>query len=136
MIKELATGIKAVFDAASAFNTALSGGLWYLQAKQDVTAPYGVFFFISSTPDEIMGDATKKIVKTEWQFNIVSENDDGGQEAAELVELMETAFNWITTMTVTGYNVVKIQQAGILTATVENEIYEIPVRYEIWLEES
>lgn len=108
--------IKALLDAiykkftdgeAEAGETALydylSGGLYFQQAPQKASSPYGVYFVVGDDRDEAMGGRTDCIHNVEIQFNIFDETDDGGAALMTISDSIDKLYAW-QTMTITGYS--------------------------------
>ena len=133
MIAQIARAIMQKFDGEMDLKNALIGGLYFQQAPQDATFPYGVFYFNGVTQQEIMGDADDSIQEVDIQFNLFSEKEDGGAELAMLSELFNTAFNW-QDIYADGYHYIKMQRENILPLIYVDEIWQITTNYSLWLQ--
>ena len=133
MILELCTGIYSFYEADEAIKIALPGGLYFTRAPQNVVAPYGVFYFMGSTADEIMGGKNNKIEKAEIQFNFYDTATDGGAALSALVHTFEQQFNW-ETLTVANYTCLKSAQRNIMPVELVDDIWQTVLVYDIWLE--
>jgi hypothetical protein len=112
VIRQVAKAIKAKFDGNAALSAALVGGLWFGQAPEDPEWPYGVFYILGGTRDEIMGTAEECVKNVDVQFNWFSKEQDGGAQAAELSENLTDCFNW-TTLSIEDYDDVFVQPDGL-----------------------
>ena len=135
MIAQIAKAITQKFNSEADLNNALLGSLYFQQAPQEATFPYGVFYFNGVTQDEIMGDANDSIQQVDIQFNLFSEKADGGAELATLSELFNTAFNW-QNVYVDGYHYLKMQRENILPLIYVDEIWQITMNYSLWLQKN
>lgn len=132
MIAELCTGIYTLYNNSATIKAALTGGLFFTQAPQTVSSPYGVFYFIGSVADEIMGTKNNKIEKAEIQFSFFSTATDGGAELAALTHTFEQNFNW-QTLTFTTYTCIANRQRTIMPVELVDGVWQTVLVYEIWL---
>ena len=133
MIQALGQAIIQQFNRTATIKSLLNGGLFFQQAPQDQTAPYGVFYFSGSSPDEYMGGVNDRIHNADIQFNLYSTSDDGGVEIAELMEEFIQDFDW-QTLPMYGWNVIKCAHSNTGPLMYDNGVWQITLMYEIWFE--
>ena len=134
MIRQVATAITNKFNSDSNVKALLSGGLYFTQAPQDVSSPWGIFMVISVSDDEIMGSsADVNLREVEIQVSLFSEKSDGGEEIALITELFTETFDW-TTLVVTEYAVYQVQRTLIGPITFIDEIWQSNISYTIGMQ--
>ena len=132
VIDVIAESIIQKFNAHIAFKNAL-GNLYFQQAPQGSTFPYGVFYFNGSTQDEIMGGSDDNITQVDIQFNLFTKTDDGGADISKLVELLRDCYHW-QTLNIDGWRNIKTQQVTILNTVYIDNIWKITIDYELWIQ--
>ncbi|MHC4157299.1 MAG: hypothetical protein ACYST6_20630 [Planctomycetota bacterium] len=135
MIRQLAKAIKAKFDGNAALSSALTGGLYFQQAEEDPTWPYGVFYLQGGTRDEIMGTAEECVKNADVQFNLFSNLSDGGAEIAELSEKLTDCFNWVS-LTIEDYNSVFVSPNGLPIIQFADTIWQATAYYTVGIEKT
>lgn len=135
MIRQVATAIKKQFDDTIALTSALAGGLYFQQAPQEPAWPYGVFYLLGGTRDEIMGTAEQCVKNVDVQFNLFSNLNDGGVQVAELSESLTAAFNW-EDLTIADYNCVFVSPDGLPIIQMVDGIWQATVYYTIGIEKT
>jgi hypothetical protein len=135
VIAQIAKAIMNKYNGETELKNALTGGLYFQQAPQGATFPYGVFYFNGATQQEIMGAADDSIQEVDIQFNLFSEKEDGGEELAILSELFNTAFNW-QDIYASGYHYIKMQRENILPLIYVDEIWQITTNYSLWIQKN
>lgn len=133
MIKEVAESIIAKYEADVDLKSGLAGGLWFQQAQKENKSPYGVFYLTGITQEEVMGDATDNIYEVSVQFNLFSVATDGGHEIADMVKLLTDCYDW-QTLTITGYNLVKMQRENILPLGYRDGVWQSTVNYALGIQ--
>ena len=133
MMPEIAQAIMQKYGSETSLKSALSGGLYFQQAPQNVTAPYGVFYFNGITQDEIMGGADDSIQQIGLQFNIFSEKTDGGTEMSILTDLFCDAYNW-QDVYASGWHYIKMQRESILPIGYVDEIWQVTIMFSLWVQ--
>jgi len=133
MIKQLCDGIYKFYNDSALIKAALTGGLYFTQAPQDVTSPYCVYYFIGSKPDEFMGGKNDKIEKAEIQFNFFNTKIDGGVELANVVHTFEQGFNQ-QILSISDYNCLHCGQTLSMPFEFINDTWQMVLSYEIWLQ--
>ncbi len=124
---EIAEAITKKFNS-SIFKNSLTGGLYFQQAPQAPDYPYGVFFFIGASYDEIMGGADDGIVEMAIQFSLFTDAPDGGTTMALLAERCSDTFDW-QQLNVDGFDYVKMQRDGMSAVTYTDEIWQTSLNY-------
>lgn len=134
MIIQTAKAIRQKFDSNSNLGSLLSGGLYFQQAPQDVTSPWGVFMIIGVSDEEIMGSsADVNLREMDIQVSLFSEKPDGGEEIGLITELFTEAFDW-TDLYVAEYSVYKVQRSLIGPITFIDEIWQSNISYTIGMQ--
>lgn len=138
MITDIAQAIMTKFNETpkgDALRAALTGGLWFSEAKDDVSFPYAVFTFNGSNIDEIAGNRTNGIEIVSVTVSIYSKNDDGGAEAFDIEQKFITLFDWSTlTYPVGEYDHLAIQRTSMTNQGKIDNIWTIDLDYDVWLE--
>ena len=135
MIAKIAQGITQHYNASTNLRDALTGGLYFQQAPQDVTFPYAVFYILGITHEELMGDIDSNITDVEIQFNIFEKAQDGGSSIVSVAEILDAAFHW-SAINIDGYNRVKMQRQALLPLSYIDEIWQIPITYELSIQKT
>ena len=135
MIKQVADAVKAKFDANVALKGALTGGLWFTQAPQNVGFPYAVFYMLGGTRDEIMGTAEQCVKNVDVQINIFGNLRDGGSQIAELSTLCTDCYNWVD-LTVADYSSVFVSPEGLPIIQCIDDVWQATCYYTIGVEKT
>lgn len=131
MIRQTATAIMQKFNSDSNLQSLLSGGLYFHQAPQAVSSPWGTFFVINVSDDEIMGSSSDVNLRdVEIQISLFSEKTDGGEEISLITEIFTEVFDW-TNLNVGEYHVYKVQRTGLGPITILDEIWQSNISYTI-----
>jgi len=136
LIDDLCKAIKTRYDSASgdSLRAVATGGLWFTQAKQNVSAPYIVFSWVGSTTEEYMGSGTtSKIEKAELRFSLFSLDIDGGTVLANAVYLLQNLFDWCS-LSITGYTHVAFERTGTAAFEKSDDIWSATVNYIAWFD--
>lgn len=133
MITEVAEAVMKKFKSCLILKTALAGRLYFQQAPQNVSSPYGVFSINGSTYEELMGGADDNMVTVDLQFNLYSSADDGGQDIASLAEQLDGCFNW-QELNADGYRYIKMQRESIADVGFVDEIWQVTVMYSLGIQ--
>lgn len=136
MIDDLATAIKTRYDSGSgaSLRAVTTGGLWFTQAKQDVSSPYITFVWNGSSTEEYAGSGTtSKIEKAEIRFDIFSEDEDGATILANALYLLQNLFDWCT-LTIPGYTAIAFERVGTAAVQYIDDIWTVPVNYVVWFD--
>ena len=97
MILDVSSAIGARFDetpVGDILRAAMTGGLHFTEAPDDVSFPYGVFTFDGSNIDEIAGDRRSAIETASITISIFSNNDDGGLQLFDIIQKWIALFDW------------------------------------------
>lgn len=136
MITELATAIKNLYDSAAgnALRAVNTGGLYFQDANQEVTAPYTVFSWGGSTTDDQMGGKLDKIELADITFNTFSEATDGGIEAAQISGLLQNVFDEAAIALTGAFESIRVQRTGTSAIFFIDDVWQITNLYTFWVE--
>ena len=136
MISNVATAIMTRFNenpAGNALRAALTGGLWFTEAKKSVSFPYGVFTWDGSNIEEITGDRTNGIEIASVTVSLYSKNDDGGVEIFAIVQKFIDLYDWATLTYPAGqYTELAIQRTSIINRGKIDNVWTIDLSYNVW----
>lgn len=132
MITEIAEAVMLKFNASDLVGS-LTGGLYFQQAAQDVSFPYGVFYFMGATQEEIMGAAMNSIAEIELQFNLFSSLEDGGTQIANISDMLFEVFHW-QMLNISDYSYIKMQRESILPLTFIDEVWQSTSMFSLWMQ--
>ena len=137
MINDIAKGIYDKLKANATLTTALGGvagngyKIYHIIARQNVTVPYITFGLLTDIPIGDFNDPTT-IENTTWWFNVFSKtgSKNAGTIAGYVMAVLDNA-----TLTVAGYNALEClrEYIGSPIYNIETQIYQIPLRYRIWI---
>ena len=130
MIRQIAEVIIQKFNQSTELKNVLSGGLYFQQAPQDVSSPYGVFMFVGASHTEIMGATWNNITDISLQFSLFEDSHDGGSAIASIAEILDNAFHWAEIYP-SGYDWIKMQRQSIGPVTYIDEIWQVNIDYEL-----
>jgi hypothetical protein len=71
-IDSIITSIKTAFNTVNDFRTALTGGLYFGQIKQETSYPYGTYRIIDSVPDSLIDGS--RMEEYRIRFNLFSKS--------------------------------------------------------------
>ena len=128
MIRAVAKAIMNHYAVNPLLKDVLTGGLYYRQAPQDASSPYGVFFIVGVDFEETAGDADNGIIESEIQFNLFSETDDGGDELAMISEKLHDSFAW-EKLAINGYEFLMMRRDTIADIGYVDEIWQMTAIY-------
>jgi hypothetical protein len=136
MISNIATAIMSKFNevtAGAALRTILTGGLWFMEAKDEVTFPYGVFAWNGSNIDEIAGDRTNGIETASITVSLFSKNDDGGVEAFSALQAFISLYDWSDLTFPSGeYTKLAMQRTSASNRGKIDNIWQLDLDYNLW----
>ena len=126
----LLTGIYSKYSSDTALKAAIAGGLYFTEAIQTATYPYGVYHLISDVPSWTFDSDMEGYI---IQFNLYSENSSSTE--------VNTAFTALTalyddcSLSVTGYTPILMwRELSLLTR--ESDIWNYMVQYRIMNEKN
>ena len=136
MITEVATAITNFYNsnAGSALSAINTGGLYFQDADQNVTAPYTVFMWSGSTTDDMMGDKRAKFELAQLSFNTYSQKTDGGIEAAQISGLLQDAFDEANITLSGDFSSLRVQRTGTSSIFFIDDVWQITNLYTIWVD--
>jgi hypothetical protein len=115
MITNLAQAIMTKFNetpGSDDLRAAMTGGLWFTEAKDPVVFPYGVFTWNGSSINEQAGDRTSAIEIASITVSLFSKGDDGGVALFDIVQKFIEVYDW-TTLTYPGSVAFRIQNTSV-----------------------
>ena len=137
MINATATGIYNILKANGTLTTALGGTagngykIYHIIARQNVSVPYVTFGLMTDIPVGDFDDPTT-IEESTWWVNVFSKtgSKNAGDIAGYVMAVLDNA-----ALTVAGYNALECLREYIGTQMYDPEtgIYQIPLRYRIWV---
>jgi len=136
MIDDLCKAIKDRFDssAGASLRAVLAGGLWFVQAKQNVSQPYAIFTWLGSTPKDYMGSGTtNKYEIAEIQFDIFSKAEDGGTVLTSAVDLLQKLYDWCN-LSISGYTFIAFERTGTSSVQYVDDIWQATINYKAWFD--
>jgi len=123
------TGIKTLFDTTNDFSTAMTGGLWYQEAKQKTTFPYCVYSFLGDKPMYWMAasnpDEGEDIL---CQFSVFDKTASA-ININKYEGYLRALFDWAN-ITVTSYTLMEMRRTGSVTLRVD-DVWQTTVTYRI-----
>lgn len=139
MILDVAQAIMNKFNetpGGDALRLALSGGLFFTEAPDNVAFPYGVFTWDDSFIDEQAGGFTSALEIASISVELYSKNDDGGLEVFDIEEKFIRLFDWsILTYPVSpGYVHVSIRRMSEINRGKIDNVWTINLNYEVQYE--
>ena len=138
MITNIAQAIMTKFNSTpdgDALRAVLTGGLWFTEAKDDVSYPYGVFTWDGSTIDEQAGDRKSAIEQASISVALFTKDDDGGVALFDIVQKFIELFDWtVLTYPAGEYTHVACQRTSAVNRGKIDNVWEIDLDYEIWYE--
>jgi hypothetical protein len=136
MITDVAQAIGTKFNetpGSDALRTALSGGLFFMEAPDDVSFPYGVFTWDGSTVNETAGGRRNATEIASISFNLYSKNDDGELELFDIVQKFITVYDWTTLTYPAGeYTHEACERTSATNLGKTDNVWRIDLDYDIW----
>ncbi|MHC4499958.1 MAG: hypothetical protein ACYS21_12690 [Planctomycetota bacterium] len=133
MMEEVKIAVMDKYKAHPGLTGALTGGLFFQQAPQYSDEPYGVFYIMGGSYEEIMGTADDNITEVVIQFNLFSAALDGGQEMSDMVDELLACYSW-QTLDVTGYNCLKMQPNEVPRLSFVNDVSQASMTYSLGIQ--
>ena len=127
---DLLKAIMDKYDGDTDLKTALSGGLYHLEAKQEVTFPYGVFYLVSDVPNWTFTSNMEEVV---IHFNLFSKANSV-TEIGDLFTKLKACFDWIT-LSIDNYTSIFFKRELSELMKLDG-VFQYAVSYRIMLEES
>lgn len=142
MINAISTAIYNILKANATLMTDLGGvtgngyKIYRIIAPQTASLPYITFGLLTGTPEGTFADA-RAIDITTWWFNVFGEGEDGSKAVGTTVGLMTDVLDGAS-LTVTGYSFMKCvyEFMGSIIYDPETEVYQIPLRYRVWVDKN
>jgi len=134
MMSELAKAIMTQYNG-SLLDAALTGGLYFQQAPEDVSSPWGVFYIISVGFNDMLGATATahRMVDARVQFSLFSTATDGGAEIADLADRLRKTFDWCD-LSIPDYASIKMQNIGFGPIELADGIWQATADYQVWYE--
>lgn len=121
------------FDKDTTGLRAAINGMYFTEAPQGQTYPYGVYHLISDVPSWIFGTAENTMENCLIQFNLYSENSSS-TEVNTAFSALTTLYDWCDLNT-SGYsNIYMKREMSLLTRESDIFNYMIQYRLEIQIE--
>ena len=137
MITELATSIKERYDSSLAVAVTLraanTGGLYFVDAKQDVPEPYTVFTFAGAETAPYFGSSKNAIEKVNVQFNVYSKARDGLVEAGDIQSKLDAVFNGAN-LSYTTFSHLIMERSGYAPVLQYDDVTQVTLLYQAWYE--
>lgn len=134
MIRQVSEAIIKRFNAYTPLKNELGGRLYFQQALQEETFPYGTFIFNGITQDEIMGAGSNNITQVDIQFNLFSDDMEGGEGISHLTQLLWHCFHW-NELIIDGWTCLKMQRETVLPILYIDEIWQSSNDFSLWIQE-
>ncbi len=134
LIKAVTSAIQSEFDSDSDLSTALPGGLWFTEAKQNTVLPYGVYFWFESLVQEYLGDENQRREVPQLQFNLYSK--DGSLDISDIADKTMALYDW-NTITLdtdsTQYSTALFERVTALNVGFVYDVWQYTIIYELFL---
>ena len=138
MITDIAQAIMTKFNetpGSDVLRLALSGGLYFTEAADDVSFPYAVFTWDGSTVNELAGGRQQATEIASITVSINSKDDDGGLEIFDIVQKFITVFDWTTlTYPVGEYTHLACERTSATNRGKIDNVWVIDLDYDIWFQ--
>ncbi len=134
MIRKVSEAIIRRFNAYAPLKNELGGRLYFQQALQEDEFPYGTFMFNSITQEEIMGAGSNNITQVDIQFNLFSNDMEGGEGISHLTQLLLDCYHW-NELIIDGWTCLKMQRETVLPILFIDEIWQSSNDFSLWIQE-
>ncbi len=135
MISNLATAIMTKFNETPAGDTLraqLTGGLYFMEASDDVAYPYGVFTWDGSNVDEIAGDRTSAIEHASITVSLFTKQDDGATLLFSMVQNWIELYDWSELTYPAGeYTHFEIQRTSAVNRGKRDNVWQVDLAYDV-----
>lgn len=136
MISNVATAIMTKYNetpAGDALRALMTGGLWFMEAPDNVSFPYGVFTWNGSNIDEIAGDRTNAIEIANITVSLFDKNDDGAVRIFNIVQQFIELYDWATLTYPAGeYTNLEMQRTSATNRGKIDNIWNVDLDYDVW----
>ena len=125
--------IEQTGGAHNDFYDSIGGRFYHYYAPQDVTFPFCVAYLFNQKPDYQFTELYEECL---IQFNLFSETSSSDEVGNVFVDLI-SLFDWCSTLSVTGYTVLKMEREfSNLTWDSEEEVWQYSVQYRLLMEKN
>ncbi len=136
MILDVASAILTRFNESPVgdnLRAAMTGGLYFMEAADDVSFPYGVFTFDGSNVEEIAGDRRSAIETASITVSMFDKNDDGGLRLFDIIQKWIMLFDWATLTYPDGseYSHFAIQRNSLTNRGKIDNVWIIDLQYDV-----
>lgn len=108
----------------------LDGRMYFTEAPQGSTYPYGVYHLISDVPSWIFGTSENTMENCIIQFNLYSENSSSDEVNTAFTALTTNFYDWCTDLSTSGYsNIYMKREMSLLTR--ESDIWNYMIGYRL-----
>jgi hypothetical protein len=119
--------------AGDALRALMTGGLWFMEAPDNVSFPYGVFTWNGSNIDEIAGDRTNAIEIANITVSLFDKNDDGAVRIFNIVQQFIELYDWATLTYPAGeYTNLEMQRTSATNRGKIDNIWNVDLDYDVW----
>ena len=137
-LTDITEAIFQKYQGSVSLMTTLPGGLYFQQAPQGNSFPYGVFYINGTTTEtEVMSTRPvvndRNIYEVEVQFNLFSDTLDDGDEITLLLDKFSDAFDW-TNLNVSGQTCIKMQRESVTPILFVDDIWQVTINYMLGLQ--
>ncbi len=133
MIAETAEAIMQKYKSNVVLKTALTSGMFYEQAAEELTGSYCVFYLLGGSQTELMGDKDACLKNLDLQFNIYSDVRDGGETIATIKKNLSGCFDWAV-LNVEGFGCYKVEPVSWSSIPITDGWRQITVIYELGIQ--
>ena len=136
MINDIGQAFLTKFNetpAGDALRAVLTGGLYFTQAKDNVSFPYGVYTFDGSVIDEIAGTSANALETATITVGIFHNADDGGTAIFNIIEEFIALYDWtvLTYPALSPYEHIKCSRMSIANRGIVDKIWLMEIDYEV-----
>ncbi len=134
LVEAVTSAIQTDFEGDADLSAALSGGLWFTEAPQDVELPYGVYYWFDSFVREFLGNENNRMEIPQLQFNLFSDN--GSLDIADIASKTMALYDW-NTITLdtdsTQYSTALFERLSALNVGFVDDVWQYTIIYELFL---